>query len=116
MEAHAEWAEQSAQQLAQLGVSIELIDVQTLLPFDLNHSISKSLERTNKVVFLDEDVSGGATAYMMQKVLVETRRNAPLGCRSVNHCLSRSSPSLWHGWGLLQQAECRRKLLQLFMR
>ncbi len=64
-------AEQSAQQLAQLGVSIELIDVQTLLPFDLNHSISKSLERTNKVVFLDEDVSGGATAYMMQKVLVE---------------------------------------------
>jgi len=64
-------AQQSIQQLAQLGVSVELIDVQSLLPFDLNHDISKSLEKTNKVVFLDEDVSGGATAFMMQKVLVE---------------------------------------------
>lgn len=64
-------AEQSAIQLAQLGISVELIDVQTLLPFDKNNSIVDSLKNTNKVVFLDEDVSGGATAYMMQKVLVE---------------------------------------------
>lgn len=64
-------AEQSLQQLAQLGVSVELIDVQTLLPFDINHSIVDSLKKTNKAVFLDEDVSGGGTAFMMQKVLVE---------------------------------------------
>ena len=64
-------AEQSAIQLAQLGISVELIDVQTLLPFDKNNSIIDSLKNTNKVAFLDEDVSGGASAYMMQKVLVE---------------------------------------------
>jgi len=64
-------AEQSLQQLAQLGISVELIDVQSLLPFDIHHSIVESIKKTNKVVFLDEDVSGGATAYMMQKVLIE---------------------------------------------
>ena len=64
-------AEQSLQQLAQLGVLVELIDVQTLLPFDKHNNIVESLKKTNKVAFLDEDVSGGATAYMMQKVLVE---------------------------------------------
>jgi len=64
-------AEQSVQQLAQLGISVELIDVQTLLPFDIQNSLVDSLKKTNKVVFLDEDVSGGATAFMMQKVLVE---------------------------------------------
>jgi pyruvate/2-oxoglutarate/acetoin dehydrogenase E1 component/TPP-dependent pyruvate/acetoin dehydrogenase alpha subunit len=64
-------AEQSAQQLAQLGILVELIDVQTLLPFDKHNLIVESIQKTNKVAFLDEDVSGGATAYMMQKVLVE---------------------------------------------
>ena len=50
-------------------VSIELIDVQTLLPFDLEHVIGNSLRKTNNILFLDEDVPGGATAYMMQEVL-----------------------------------------------
>ena len=45
--------------------------MQTLLPFDINRIIKKSLEKTNKIVFFDEDVPGGATAYMMQKVLEE---------------------------------------------
>ena len=51
------------------GISVELIDVQTLLPFDLEQVIVRSVEKTNKVVFLDEDVPGGATAFMMQEVL-----------------------------------------------
>lgn len=57
--------------LEKLGISCELIDVQTLLPFDINHNIVESLKKTNKVVFIDEDVPGGATSYMMQKVLEE---------------------------------------------
>jgi pyruvate/2-oxoglutarate/acetoin dehydrogenase E1 component len=57
------------QKLQQLDISCELIDVQTLLPFDVNHLIVESLKKTNKVVFIDEDVPGGATAYMMQQVL-----------------------------------------------
>ena len=52
-------------------ISVELIDVQTLLPFDLDHIIVHSLRKTNRILFLDEDVPGGATAYMMQKVLQE---------------------------------------------
>jgi len=50
-------------------ISVELIDVQTLMPFDLEGVIVQSLKKTNKIVFMDEDVPGGATAYMMQKVL-----------------------------------------------
>lgn len=57
--------------LEKLGISCELIDVQTLLPFDINHNIVESVKKTNKVVFIDEDVPGGATSYMMQKVLEE---------------------------------------------
>jgi 2-oxoisovalerate dehydrogenase E1 component len=64
-------AEEAVNQLKEYGISVELIDVQTLLPFDLDHTIVKSLQKTNKIVFFDEDVPGGATAYMMQKVLEE---------------------------------------------
>ncbi|MEX0647957.1 MAG: thiamine pyrophosphate-dependent enzyme [Balneolaceae bacterium] len=53
------------------GISVELIDVRTLLPFDRNHIIGASLKKTNRILFIDEDVPGGATAYMMQKVLNE---------------------------------------------
>ena len=53
------------------GISVELIDVQTLLPFDINHLIVESIKKTNRVLFVDEDVPGGTTAYMMQKVLEE---------------------------------------------
>ncbi|MBX7180961.1 MAG: transketolase [Bacteroidia bacterium] len=59
------------EQLKEEGVSVELIDVQTLLPFDLDGCIVKSLQKTNRIVFLDEDVPGGASAYMMQQVLDE---------------------------------------------
>tara|TARA_B100001564_G_scaffold108259_1_gene89779 strand:- start:719 stop:3133 length:2415 start_codon:yes stop_codon:yes gene_type:complete len=59
----------SADQLASVGISCEVIDVRTLLPFDKNKSIVKSLKKTNRIVFADEDVSGGASAFMMQNVL-----------------------------------------------
>ena len=62
-------AEEALELLKEHGHSIELIDVQTLLPFDLEHVIVASLKKTNRILFLDEDVPGGATAYMMQEVL-----------------------------------------------
>ncbi len=51
------------------GISCEVIDVQTLLPFDINQVIVESIKKTNRVIFADEDVPGGATAFMMQQVL-----------------------------------------------
>jgi pyruvate/2-oxoglutarate/acetoin dehydrogenase E1 component/TPP-dependent pyruvate/acetoin dehydrogenase alpha subunit len=62
-----------AKQLAEADISVELIDVQTLLPFDVKHSIVESIKKTNRVIFIDEDVPGGATAYMLDKVLVEQK-------------------------------------------
>jgi 2-oxoisovalerate dehydrogenase E1 component len=56
-------------ELTDLDISIEVIDVQSLLPFDLSKTILKSLRKTNAVLFLDEDVPGGASAFMMQQVL-----------------------------------------------
>lgn len=64
-------AEDAVQQLTEYGIDVELIDVQTLLPFDTSGIIGRSLNKTNKVLFFDEDVPGGATAFMMQKVLEE---------------------------------------------
>jgi pyruvate/2-oxoglutarate/acetoin dehydrogenase E1 component len=61
----------TAQQLEEVGIDVELIDVRTLLPFDLNHMIAASIKKTNRVIFVDEDVPGGATAYMLDKVLNE---------------------------------------------
>jgi pyruvate/2-oxoglutarate/acetoin dehydrogenase E1 component len=59
----------AATQLAEVGIEVELIDVQTLLPFDRPGRISESLRKTGRAVFLDEDVPGGATGFMMQQVL-----------------------------------------------
>jgi pyruvate/2-oxoglutarate/acetoin dehydrogenase E1 component len=66
-------AQDAVKQLREFSISCELIDVQTLLPFDIHHSIVESLKKTNKIVFFDEDVPGGATAYMMQKVIEEQK-------------------------------------------
>jgi pyruvate/2-oxoglutarate/acetoin dehydrogenase E1 component/TPP-dependent pyruvate/acetoin dehydrogenase alpha subunit len=51
------------------GISCELVDVQTLLPFDINHVIIESLKKTNRIIFIDEDVPGGASAFMFQQVM-----------------------------------------------
>lgn len=80
----------AAQQLAELGISAELIDVQTLLPFDINHDIRKSLEKTNRLVIIDEDVSSGATGFMLDQILVKqdayyTLDSAPVTISSKDH-------------------------------
>jgi pyruvate/2-oxoglutarate/acetoin dehydrogenase E1 component/TPP-dependent pyruvate/acetoin dehydrogenase alpha subunit len=61
----------AATQLERFNISCEIIDVQTLLPFDVNHTILESLKKTNRIAFIDEDVPGGAAAYMFNKVMEE---------------------------------------------
>ncbi|MDO4781966.1 MAG: thiamine pyrophosphate-dependent enzyme [Capnocytophaga felis] len=63
--------QQAAEELELFGISAEVIDVQSLLPLDLNHDIVKSVAKTNRLLIIDEDVSGGASAYILQKVLEE---------------------------------------------
>ncbi len=60
---------EAAGQLAQLGIEAEVIDVRSLLPFDHPGLIGQSLQKTNRILFLDEDMPGGTTAYMLQEVL-----------------------------------------------
>lgn len=62
-------AQEATLLLAEHNIRVELIDVQSLLPFDIHHLISKSIQKTNKVLFLDEDVPGGASAFMLQQVI-----------------------------------------------
>lgn len=62
---------EAVQMLEKKNISCEVVDVQTLLPFDVHHKILSSLKKTNRIVFVDEDVPGGATAYMFNKVMEE---------------------------------------------
>ena len=61
--------EDAAIRLSDMGIDCEILDVQTLLPFDINHQILASLKKTNRIIFIDEDVPGGASAYMYQQVI-----------------------------------------------
>ncbi|WP_179020358.1 alpha-ketoacid dehydrogenase subunit alpha/beta [Winogradskyella forsetii] len=61
--------EQAAKELQVVGIDAEIIDVQSLLPFDLNHDIVKSIAKTNRVMVIDEDVKGGASAYILDQIL-----------------------------------------------
>ncbi len=63
--------QEAATTLEKQGISCEIVDAQTLLPFDLQHVILASLKKTNRIVFVDEDVPGGAAAYMFNKVMEE---------------------------------------------
>jgi len=63
--------EQAAHELEGLEISVEIIDAQSLLPFDLNHDTVKSVAKTNRLLIVDEDVPGGACAYLMQKIVEE---------------------------------------------
>lgn len=63
--------EQAVKELKEVGIHAELIDVQSLLPFDLNHDIVHSLSKTNRLLIIDEDVPGGASAYILHKILEE---------------------------------------------
>ncbi|MBF4493054.1 transketolase [Flavobacterium sp. MR2016-29] len=63
--------EQAAAELLDLGIDCEIIDVQSLLPFDVNKDIVKSIAKTNRLLVIDEDVPGGASAYILQQILEE---------------------------------------------
>jgi pyruvate/2-oxoglutarate/acetoin dehydrogenase E1 component len=60
---------EAADRLNEVGIDCEVIDVQTLLPFDIHHGILNSLKKTGNIIFVDEDVPGGTTAYMLQQVI-----------------------------------------------
>ena len=62
---------ESAKELAEIGIEIEVLDVQTLLPFDVHGIIGQSIKKTNRVIFADEDVPGAGSAFMMQQVIEE---------------------------------------------
>ncbi len=62
---------EAAEELSAMGIDCEIIDVQTLLPFDIHHIILDSLKKTNRIIFIDEDVPGGAAGYMFNKVMEE---------------------------------------------
>ncbi len=63
--------EQAAKELEEVGINCEVIDIQSLIPFDKNHDIAKSVQKTNRLLVIDEDVPGGASAYILQKIIEE---------------------------------------------
>lgn len=63
--------EEAAEELLQMGISVEIVDPQTLLPFDINKVCASSLQKTNKLLVIDEDVPGGGSAYLSQQILEE---------------------------------------------
>ena len=63
--------EDAAERLNRMGISCEIIEVQTLLPFDIHHQIIESLKKTSRLLLVDEDVPGGATGYMLSKIMEE---------------------------------------------
>ena len=63
--------EQAANELAEIGIDCEVIDIQSLLPFDINKDIVKSIAKTNRLLVIDEDVPGGASAYILQQIVEE---------------------------------------------
>ncbi len=86
-------AQDAIAQLKLHDISVELIDVQTLLPFDVNHLIVESLKKTNRIVFFDEDVPGGASAFMMQKVLEEQGGYQYLDSKPITICSKEHRPA-----------------------
>ncbi len=61
--------EETSKELVQVGIHIEIIDAQSLMPFDIEHQVAKSLEKTNRLIIIDEDVPGGASAYLLDQIL-----------------------------------------------
>ena len=65
--------QEAAEELASFGISVEIIDPQTLLPFDTTHVCATSLKKTNKLLVVDEDVPGGASAYILQQIIEQQK-------------------------------------------
>ncbi len=85
----------AAQKLSRAGIEVEIVDVQSLLPFDIHWKIVESLKKTNRVIFLDEDVPGGTSAYMMQEVIEKQGGYYHLDSRAKNFERQGTSPRLW---------------------
>ncbi len=83
----------AAEQLQEVGISTEVIDVQTLLPFDITNSILNSVKKTNRVLFTDEDAPGGGSAYMMQQVIERQGAFAYLDAEPVTLCATEHRPA-----------------------
>ncbi len=81
---------EAAQELEKIGISAEVIDIQSLIPFDLSHEILESVKKTNRLVVIDEDVEGGATAFILQQILEKQKAfryldSDPLTISAENH-------------------------------
>ncbi len=81
---------EAAQELEIIGISAEVIDVQSLIPFDLSHDILKSVQKTNRLVVIDEDVEGGTSAFILQQILEKQKAfryldSDPLTISAENH-------------------------------
>jgi 2-oxoisovalerate dehydrogenase E1 component len=100
-------AMEAARKLAEVGIEVEIVDVQTLLPFDIHGKIIESLKKTSRIIFVDEDVPGGTSAYMMQEVLEKQGGYYWLDSAPVTLTGETPPPRLRLGRRLLVQAECR---------
>ena len=98
-------AAEAAEQLAEVGIEVELIDVQTLLPFDRPGHILQSLKKTNRILFLDEDVPGGGAAFMLQQVIEKQRGYVWLDSAADHAHRAAASAGLRVRRGLLLEAE-----------
>ena len=81
---------EAAEELDKIGISAEVIDIQSLIPFDLSHEISESVKKTNRLVVIDEDVEGGASAFILQQILEKQKAfryldSDPLTISAENH-------------------------------
>ncbi|WP_447950809.1 alpha-ketoacid dehydrogenase subunit alpha/beta [Chryseobacterium koreense] len=84
---------EAANQLDKLGISAEVIDVQSLIPFDLTHDIAESVKKTNRLVVIDEDVEGGTTAFMLQHILEKQKAFRYLDSDPLTICAENHRPA-----------------------
>ncbi len=85
----------AANKLSKVGIEVEIVDVQSLLPFDIHGRIIEFLKKTNRVVFLDEDMPGGTSAYMMQEVIEKQGGYYHLDSEPPNVIWQGASSSIW---------------------
>ena len=95
---------EAAEELENMGIHVEVIDPQTLYPFDNQNVCVGSLKKTNKLLVVDEDLPGGGSAYLLQKILEEQNGYYHLDAQPKTLSRKRTPPALWHRRRLLQQA------------
>ena len=84
---------EAAEELEKIGISAEVIDVQSLIPFDLDHEIAESVKKTNRLVVIDEDVEGGTSAFIMQQILEKQKAFRYLDSDPVTICAENHRPA-----------------------